>query len=270
MIKSFYTFMIATTIFSYSQAKENTISKNSPKTEPISELIKDNKELPTPELKTNYNQEAAISHSTFNTLLIKHVTKNGVVNYKGFKNDHSKLKTYINTLKNNSPKPSWSRNESLTYWINLYNALTIDLLLDNYPIQSITKIDKAWDTKILTIDSQDYTLNDIENKVIRPTFNEPRIHFAVNCGAKSCPKLLNEAFVAEKLESQLEKQTTSFINNSSQNVITASNAQISKIFEWYASDFGNIVYFLNKYSMTKINTDAKIGYLEYEWALNGN
>ena len=73
-------------------------------------------------------------------------------------------KTYINTLRTNYPKPAWSRNEKLAYWINLYNALTINLLLDNYPIQSITKIDKAWDTKILTIEGENYTLNDIENK----------------------------------------------------------------------------------------------------------
>jgi hypothetical protein len=262
MNKSVYTFIFATFILSYSQANETTIFKNFVQTEQ-SERLKDKEE-------DNPNQKTTNSHSTFNTLLLKYVTKDGVVNYKGFKNEQANLKTYINTLKNNSPKSSWSRNESLAYWINLYNALTIDLLLNYYPVQSITKINKAWDTKIVTIDSQDYTLNDIENQVIRPTFNEPRIHFAVNCGAKSCPKLLNEAFVAEKLESQLEKQTSAFINNSSQNVITAGNAQISKIFEWYSSDFGNIVSFLNKYSMKKINTDAKIGYLEYEWALNGN
>jgi hypothetical protein len=214
------------------------------------------------------DKETSVTHTSFNTLLTKYVTSEGVVNYKGLKTEQSKLKTYIASLQSNSPNSSWSRNEKLAYWINIYNALTINLLLDNYPIASITKINKAWDTQITTINGKSYTLNDIENKVIRPTFNEPRIHFAVNCGAKSCPKLLNQAFTADKLEGQLQKQTIAFIN-STQNKLTVNKVQVSKIFEWYAADFGNIIIFLNKYSKTKINSNAKVSYLEYQWDLNG-
>lgn len=211
---------------------------------------------------------AKVDHSAYSSLLTKYVTTAGDVNYKGFKTDHGELKKYIDLLKENAPQTSWSRNEKLSYWINLYNALTINLILDNYPIESITKIDKAWDTQIVTIAGKGYTLNDIENKVIRPTFKEPRIHFAVNCAAKSCPKLLNEAFVPEKLEAQLEKQTKAFVNNATYNKVAANKVQVSKIFEWYAVDFGNLITYLNKYSIIKISSSAAIEYIAYDWQLN--
>jgi len=246
MKSSFYIILIIASLFSFTTSNEKI---NNPQKNQI----------------TTIN----ISHSAFNTLLNKYVTSTGDVNYKGFKSEEAELKSYIDHLKANYPKTSWLRNEQLSYWINLYNALTINLILEHYPIKSITKIDKAWDTKIILIDGKSYTLNDIENKVIRPTFQEPRIHFAVNCAAKSCPKLLNEAFTASKLEQQLQKQTIDFINNPQQNTLTSTHVTVSKIFEWYAPDFGNIPVFLNKYSKTKISQNAKVSYQEYQWGLNG-
>ena len=214
-------------------------------------------------------EDATTIHDEYNQLLTRYVSKEGIVNYKEFKNEQQKLTQYIAKLKNTPPQDSWTSNEQLAYWINLYNSLTINLLLKNYPIESITKIDKAWDTKIVTIDNKDYTLNSIENEVIRPIFSEPRIHFAVNCGAKSCPKLLNEAFTAQKLESQLQRQAISFINNTSLNEINENKISISKIFEWYAVDFGSITTYINNYTTTKVKKDAEVSYLEYDWGLNG-
>ena len=237
MKKSIYTFFLTASVIAYSGINGLTCEGN--------ETIQS-------------TERKRISHASVNSLLTKYVTDEGVVNYKGFKTEHNKLKTYITFLETHSPEVNWSKNEKLAYWINLYNSLTIDLLLDNYPIASITKIE-----------GKDYTLNEIENKIIRPIFNEPRIHFAVNCGAKSCPKLLNEAFTGDKLEAQLQKQTIAFINNSIENQLTTSSAQISKIFEWYAADFGEIVPFLNKYSDIKVKLNAKISYSEYNWQLNG-
>jgi len=208
------------------------------------------------------------NHSSYNTLLKKYVTSEGAVNYNGIKSEAKVLSNYIETLKSNAPKSSWSRENKLAYWINLYNALTLNLIVKNYPLNSITDIDKAWDTPITTIAGKSYTLNNIENDLIRPTFKEPRIHFAVNCAAKSCPKLLNEAFVGSKLNAQLEKQTKAFINNHTYNKISSNSVQVSKIFEWYAVDFGNLVQYLNKYSNTKINSTAKVSYIEYNWQLN--
>ena len=253
MQKLIYAIFICTILFSFVETS-NKLTLTTPQESQPLESVK------TP---------ISVSHAPFNVLLAKYVSNEGVVNYKGFKTEQNKLIKYITTLKSVASKSTWTRNEKLVYWINLYNSLTINLLLNHYPIQSITKIDKAWDTNIVTIEGTSYTLNEIENNVIRPTFNEPRIHFAVNCGALSCPKLLNEAFVPDRLEKQLEKQTIAFINNSSHNKITINKIQISKIFDWYAADFGNIITFFNNYSTTKINPNAEINYLEYQWDLNG-
>ena len=144
------------------------------------------------------------------------------------------------------------------------------LILDNYPTSSITKLKggKPWDVKWIKLGSKTYSLNNIENDIIRPEFKEARIHFAVNCAAASCPPLLNQAWTPSNLEANFEKQAKAFVNNSAYNKISASKVQVSKIFEWYAGDFGDLIAYLNKYSTTKINKSAKVSYLEYDWALN--
>jgi hypothetical protein len=214
---------------------------------------------------------SGVSHVAFDQLLKTHVSSTGAVDYAGFKSDASKLNAYIASLSDNPATDSWSRDEQLAYWINVYNAYTIKLILDNYPVKSIKDINggKPWDKSWIKIGGKTYSLNNIENDLIRPTFNEPRIHFAVNCAAKSCPPLHNRAWTAENLESNLESSTSKFINNPNYNQINASEAKISSIFDWYGSDFGDVKTFLNKYSTTKLNDGAKIGYKEYNWDLNG-
>jgi hypothetical protein len=144
--------------------------------------------------------------------------------------------------------------------------------LDNYPTTSITKItEKPWDLRFIALGSKTYSLNQIENEIIRPTFKDPRIHFAVNCAAKSCPKLLNEAFTPEKLEAQLDKQTRAFINNTAENTISAQKVEVSKIFEWYKVDFaaaGGVIAFINKYTATPVKSNATVAYKSYNWNLN--
>ena len=207
-------------------------------------------------------------HESFDALLRKHVDAIGKVDYANFKKEHAKLKTYIKSLESQPVGRTESRQEQMAYWINLYNALTINLILDNYPVSSIMKLDKAWDTPITNINGNTMTLNDVEHKVIRPKFNDARIHFAVNCAAKSCPKLLNEAYVGSKIESQLNAQTKWFINNRSFNQVSASSMKLSKIFEWYKDDFGDLVSFVNKYSNPKVNANATVSFIEYNWQLN--
>ena len=112
------------------------------------------------------------------------------------------------------------------------------------------------------------SLNDIEHKIIRPKFNDARVHFAVNCAAKSCPKLLNEAYVGTKLEEQLDSQTRWFVNHKTFNQLTKSSIKLSKIFEWYAADFGDLIEFLNEYSSVNINDSESITFIEYDWKLN--
>ena len=214
-----------------------------------------------------------VDHVPFDALLRKYVSNGGKVNYAGIKTDKSKLNAYIKTLQSNHPESSWSKNEQLAFWINAYNAFTIKLIVDNYPVGSITDLHKGdpWNNwKGVKIGSKTYTLNNIENDIIRPQFKDARIHFAVNCAAKSCPRLLNRAFFASTLNTQLDKQTKSFINSAGSNTIGANAVKISKIFDWYKVDFegGNVVSFLNKYSTTKINANASVSYLEYDWKLN--
>lgn len=209
-------------------------------------------------------------HGKFEVLLKKHVSNDGVVDYAGFKKDESKLDTYLALLADDPASESWTRAARLAYWINVYNAFTIKLILKHYPVSSIMDIEngKPWDMQWIKLGEKIYSLNEIENEIIRPQFNEPRIHFAVNCAAKSCPPLANTAYTEENLESLLQSQTIKFINNSSFNNLKKEMIAISKIFEWYAGDFGNIVTFVNKYTNIKINAGAKVSYLEYDWSLN--
>ena len=224
----------------------------------------------------HYTLVGQVSHEKWNTLLKKHVSaSSGMVNYEGFKTDRESLNSYLNLLKNNHPKSSWSKNQQMAYWINAYNAFTVDLILRNYPLKSINDISKGgkkpWDIAFIKIGDKTYTLNDIEHKILRPKFQDPRIHFAVNCASISCPLLLNEAFTEQNLEEKLQQQAKRFINDKSRNKISSSSAQLSKIFEWFKGDFeknGSIIDFLNKYSNTKITPKAKITYLNYNWNLN--
>lgn len=212
---------------------------------------------------------AQVSHADWDALLQKHVTTSGKVNYDGFKQDAASLNAYLGKLSKNHPNSNWTRNQRLAYWINAYNAYTVKLIVDNYPVSSITKLHngKPWEVKWIKIGSKTYSLNNIEHDIIRPTFEEPRIHFAVNCAAKSCPPLLNHAWTAKNLESNLERQSRTFINNTRYNQISDRGAKLSKIFEWYAADFGNLTAFVNKYASTKVKA-GNISYLEYDWALN--
>ena len=216
------------------------------------------------------NSPTPPSHKTWDALLQKYVSSTGKVNYKGLLNEKAKLQAYLDELAANPADKSWSRNEKLAYWINAYNAFTVKLILDNYPVSSITKIHngKPWDVKWIKLGEKTYALNNIENDIIRPQFNEPRIHFAVNCAAVSCPPLLNRAWTADNLNRYLDQQARSFINNKKYNQISADEVEASKIFEWYAADFGNLIDYLNQYSETQIQKKAKVSYKEYDWGLN--
>jgi hypothetical protein len=211
-----------------------------------------------------------ITHDKWNALLQKYVSADGKVNYSGFKSDKEALQVYLDELAANPIQKSWSRNEKMAYWINAYNAFTVKMIVDNYPISSIMKINggKAWEKKWIKLGDKTYSLNQIENDILRPQYKDARIHFAVNCAAKSCPPLLNKAWTAGNLEKNFEQQARNFINNSNYNVISEKKVQLSNIFEWYAGDFGDIISYLNKYATVKIKPNAKISYLKYNWDLN--
>lgn len=222
-----------------------------------------------------------ITHEDWDSLSKKHITADGLVNYKGFQNDRKKLDAYLQKLSEHHPNDkNWSKEEQLAYWINAYNAFTVQLILDNYPIESIKDItsgpsiafiNSPWDIKFINIEGAEYDLNNIEHNFLRKRWEEPRIHFGVNCASISCPVLPQFAFTADKIYEQLDEQGRRFLNDPSKNKITANSIQISKIFKWFSGDFeknGTLIDFLNKFSDTQINADAEIDYLEYDWGLN--
>jgi len=232
----------------------------------------------------NINSKAApISHDLWTTVLQEYVSDDGAVNYRDLKENRTQFDQYIQLLSTNHPNKKWSDDEQLAYWINAYNAFTIQIMIDNYPLASIKDIadglkipfvSTTWDIKFINIEGNEYDLNNIEHGIIRKDFEEPRIHFAVNCASKSCPKLLNEAFAAERLNEQLDQVATDFINNPKKNKITADKAEVSSIFNWFKGDFtkskdiGSVREFINQYANTKINEGTKLSYLDYDWTVN--
>lgn len=213
---------------------------------------------------------AAPNHSEWTSLLQRHVTRTGEVDYAGFNAD-KQFGAYLLILEGSHPDASWSRNEQMAYWINAYNAFTIKLINDNMPIKSIKDIEKPWDKQFIRIEGKSYSLNHIENQILRPDFNDPRIHFAINCASKSCPPLMNRAFTASSLESQLEKVTRAFVNDGRFNKLAGGDVRISPIFDWFSGDFetkGGVREFINRYSSTPIDRDNMFKYTDYDWSLN--
>jgi hypothetical protein len=218
--------------------------------------------------------DPTFDHTTWNNLLQKYVSDEGNVDYEGFKKDQERLQSYLSELDVQPPEANWSKEATMAYWINAYNAFTVELILRNYPVKSIMDIDggKAWDMEFINLGGKKYSLNQIEHSILRKRYGDPRIHFAVNCAAESCPKLNNEAFSENKLEMQLYSMTKQFVNNPKKNTIAADQVEISQIFDWYKEDFktkdDNIVNYLNRFSSTRIDPSAKVTYKTYQWRLN--
>ncbi len=209
-------------------------------------------------------------HAAWDTLLRRHVDGEGRVNYAGLVSEKAALKAYLRALAQHPPTPSWSRAEKMAYWINAYNAFTVDLVVEHYPVESITQIDggKPWDVKRIRIGDVFYSLNDIEHEILRKQFGDARIHFALNCAARSCPPLYGRAYTAENLERTLEERTRKFIRDVRFNRIAPNRLEVSRIFEWYADDFGDVRAFLSRYSGIDIAPDAVLTFAEYDWRLN--
>ena len=260
---------------------ENT-SKDTEQVEPVkvNDVINDEKDMVISE-ENNIDKEIkeasekikstkTFNHSSWNTLLQKHVSNKGLVNYKGFKSNRNELLNYITYLGAHTPQDSWTKEDKLAYWINAYNAMTIDLILRHYPIESIKDINKPWEQRFWKLGEKWYHLNEIEHQILRK-MDDPRIHFAIVCASFSCPKLLNEAFTSSNLNNQLTKATKDFLSDSERNDISQNNLRLSKIFQWFAKDFkqtGSLIDFLNQYSEITISDKAKKTFKDYNWNLN--
>ncbi len=222
-------------------------------------------------------------HSGWTELLSRHV-RDGAVDYQGFKQDEAQLDNYLGLLAAASPD-RFSVAEQLAYWINGYNAYTVKLILDNFkngaPPSSIRKIgglfSSPWKISFARMGGSTYTLDNIEHDIIRVKFNEPRIHFAVNCASKSCPILISEAYEGEYLDRQLETSTRNFLENPAHNYLAGDTLHVSSIFKWYGEDFNDdpLSFFLAHTEgalhrqLSGRKEQIRIKYLDYDWSLNG-
>jgi len=213
--------------------------------------------------------------SIFDSLLQKNVDKTGRVDYQSLKNNETLLDNYLAYIQNNEPTKEWSSNKKKAFWINTYNAYTIKIILNNYPLKSIRDIkidgETAWKIPFVKIGQKRYTLDQIEHKILRKKFNDPRIHVGINCASVSCPRLWDFAFTEDNIASSLDNLMKEFINDTTRNKISKKNVALSEIFNWFSKDFiknGTIISYLNTYAAIKISEKASIKYLTYDWSLN--
>lgn len=248
------------------------------------------------------------SHKAFDALLKKHVVvlqagRASQVRYAGFKQDEAALKGYIETLSKvtDAEFKAFTRPQQMAFLINAYNAFTVQLILTKYPdLKSIKDLggtfSSPWKQKFFKLFGQDTFLDQIEHETLRRkgVYDEPRVHFAVNCASIGCPALREEAFTADKLDVQLDEQATRFLSDRSRNRYNAQREvlEVSKIFDWFKEDwqsgykgvgkdqtpvtsreqyFGKYAKLLaDKPEEQKVVADGKaeIRFLDYDWNLN--
>ena len=234
------------------------------------------------------DSELEIDHSEWQVILDDYLvsdTESGVnlFDYEGLLDDgREPLDDYIEALEDTDPL-TLNEQEQKAYWINLYNSLTAQLILDNYPLASITNLGSnplefgPWNEVSTEINGFELSLNDIEHRIIRPKFNDYRIHFAVNCASIGCPNLATEVFVADSLDEQLDQAATEYLLHPRGISFEDDQLHLSTLFEWYADDFGDsqssILSTLGKHTSPETlsaltNYSGKPVY-NYDWGLNG-
>lgn len=246
--------------------------------------------------KTAPSNAPAFDHGTWNSLLGKYVVagRNGLnrVDYQAWKNGgHKTLKGYVKELESADPR-QLSRDEQFAYWANLYNAKTIDIVLDHYPIESIRQISIGeglfgfikksvgaggpWKAKVLRVSGHDLSLDDIEHRILRPVFKDPRVHYSVNCSSVGCPNLGREAFTGARLDAQLDAAARAFINDPRGFTVEGGTLKASSIYQWFQADFGGsataVLDHARKYANERLKAQLKgktsiDGYF-YDWSLN--
>ncbi|WP_299685632.1 DUF547 domain-containing protein [uncultured Vibrio sp.] len=238
---------------------------------------------PKPELWPYWNQSneansEQVSHQSLQHFLDSYLVKQGqntLVRYQAVTEaDKSKLKQYIKQLEQVNPL-NYSKAEQYAYWVNLYNAVTVDLILDAYPVKSITKLGGLfsfgpWGDDVVSVNGKSLTLNDIEHRILRPIWQDPRTHYAVNCASLGCPNLQPQAFTADNTETLLEQAAFEFVNSDKGVQVKGNKLELSSIYEWFAVDFGDqkqLIQHLDQYRAKPVPSANKINY-EYDWSLN--
>ena len=231
---------------------------------------------------------AKVNHKAWNTFLKTNTVKDeaGIVRVK-YANvtptQKQRLKDYIKTL-SNTDHTKLSKDAQLAYWANLYNAQTVDVILDSYPVASIRKIKDRpldlgpWDDKRLSVKGKQLSLHDIEHGIVRPLWpNEPRIHYILNCAAAGCPNLGQKAYTTQNIQQSLHDAAITYVNDPrGVTVLLNGQIQVSKIYSWYKADFGGsheaILNHIRKYANADLKSALKdkkrIAKYEYDWSLN--
>jgi hypothetical protein len=222
-----------------------------------------------------------VDHSLFAELLARYVNE-GKVDYSGFKREEKQIDAYLTVLEK-TDTARLASSEQFAFYINAYNAWTIKLIIGAYPgISSIWDIggrffNKPFQKKIARLDGATVSLDHIENDILRPRFKDERVHFAINCAAKSCPPLRPDPYCGEIIDRQLDEVTRAFINNPDSNRLEGDRLYVSKIFKWFSSDFkDDVPGFFVKYAtdtlkerLTTGKQRIRVTYLDYDWSLNG-
>lgn len=228
-------------------------------------------------LLVNQPSYAAIDHTPWTMLLTQYVDANGRVAYRDLQSkDSARFEQYLMTLAQ-AQLEGLSEAEEKAFWINAYNAVIVNGILQGYTAENILKRKRLFGWYSLPIAGKDRTPDEIEHQILRKKFRDPRIHFAIVCASTSCPKLRTEAYVAERLDQQLDDATRLFVNDPTRNRIDQQQIALSMIFKWFAQDFidhaGSVKDFLQRFVTKdkKSTVEALSGgpqYLEYNWTLN--
>lgn len=236
----------------------------------------------------NGSSPVEVDHSEWQLILDDYLigdTESGVnlFDYEGLLDDgRDPLDDYVSMLEAIDPL-TLNEQEQKAYWINLYNSLTVQLILDNYPLVSITKLGSnplefgPWNENSTAINGFELSLNDIEHRIIRPKYNDYRIHFAVNCASIGCPSLATDAYLGSTLDAQLDAAASDFLNHPRGLKLQDNKLLLSKLFEWYATDFGDnqssILATLSKHTtpetQSALTAFSGSPVYEYDWGLNG-
>ncbi len=204
---------------------------------------------------------------------LKKNVSNGKVDYQSIKSDPGSLNDILEIASKIDLSKENATN-SKAFWINAYNLSLIKGVVTKYPVKAPTDIAGLFDKTTYTIAEKKYTLNDIENKMLREKYNDARVHFVLVCGAIGCPPIINVAYLPETLDAQLNKQTKIALNNPNFIKVNSGSKKValSQIFEWYKNDFiskgKNEIDFINQYREDKIDATFKTSYYPYDWTLN--
>ncbi|MHC4185658.1 MAG: DUF547 domain-containing protein [Planctomycetota bacterium] len=250
--------------------------------------------------------DTGFRYDDYAAALKRHVDKTGMVNYRQLKAEPQQLQSFVAVLAalDANTYEKWSKKEQIAFWLNVYNGLTLKVIIDNYPIKSsffrsrvypknsIRQIAGVWDKITFDVMSRKLTLGQIEHEILRKKFDEPRIHVAMVCAAMSCPPLRNEPYIGQKLDGQLADQSKKFLANprSFRADHEKTLLYLSPILKWFAEDFVNkhapeknigrhkrktsaVLNFIAAYLPESeanfvLKGNYKIKYLKYDWSLN--